>query len=269
MHDCRFRIRAALAVALICASSFSCAAEVLDPDGALASFVKRPSLTINDSTQWSTAISTLVGSYITKENGVIMLQGKGIGTTTPALQVDLKDGEVYRALISQKQTVGLDIVAFFKFNRSKEFLNELVITDLISATDPTLKLDSCIANRPAALASSKYWCITAITLSKITTRKYKKTNNTAKGTYTIATAEGTFQTDNNVGGVEKIASISVYGPILNGVLAPVDQPVVIAPAVINKSFTGPKTAAKIDSKLFVPKINELEGAKLIVPGVSR
>lgn len=206
-----------LILALIAQPSF--AAESFDSQGALADFMARTSIKKDDATNWATAINSVVGVYVTKTGEAINLLGTHVNKTTSSTQVDLKDREVFHELVSNTQNIGINIVNLFKFNRDKKFLDELIVSDVVSVTDSTVDLDTCIANHPAAFTSTtKYWCISAITLSKISTNTYTKKGHIAEGSYGVATASGTFQNDKSKSSTRFTASVSLIGPIIDGKL---------------------------------------------------
>ncbi|NHQ84868.1 hypothetical protein HA050_01915 [Iodobacter sp. HSC-16F04] len=206
-----------LILALIAQPLF--AAESFDSQGALADFMTRTFIKKDDAINWATAIKNVVGVYVTKTGEGINLLGTHVNKTTSTTQVDLKDREVFHELVSNTQNIGINIVNLFKFNRDKKFLDELIISDVVSVTDSAVDIDTCVANHPAAFTSTtKYWCISAITLSKISTNTYTKTGHLAEGSYGVATASGTFQNDKSKSGTRFMASVSLIGPIVDGKL---------------------------------------------------
>lgn len=197
-----------------------------DADGAYADYKARTFIKKNDATNWATAINNLVGAYVTKTGDVINLHGKSLSKTESPTQVDLKDRDVFRELVSSSQNVEASIVNFFKFSRDKKYLDELIINDLISVSDNTVNLDTCVANHLTSFTSTTtYWCISAITLSKISTNKYSKNSNLAKGSYGVATADGTFQNDKSKSSVSFTANVTLVGPIVDGKLYESNPPV--------------------------------------------
>lgn len=196
------------------------AAQSIDDSQALIDFLNRPKLSPNDAATWATALPKLVGTYVTTgSDGKLKLMGKGTATTLNPTQTDLKNRELYRALISNEQQVGASIVSFFKFSRDKKFVDELIITDLITVTDPDFGLDKCLSNKPLIFdASVKYWCISAVTLSGVQQRKFQKTNKIGSGNYGIVTADGNYSAQMDKQSMQLSANVSVIGPIINGVL---------------------------------------------------
>lgn len=218
-------------------------AQSIDDTQALIEFLNRPKLSPSDAATWATALPKLVGTYVTTTNdGKLRLIGKGIGTAPNPTQTDLKNRELYRALISSQQQVGASIVSFFKFSRDKKFVDELIVTDLISVTDPDFALDKCISNKPSGLtASTKYWCISGITLSGIQQRKFQKTGKIGSGNYGIVTADGNYAAQMDKQSMQLSASVSVIGPILNGnLIDPDPSPTVVKETVgVNPALPSP------------------------------
>jgi len=90
--------------------------------------------------------------------------------------------------------VSVSVLNMFSISRDKQYADELTITDLISLNDTAFDGDKCAAERPASFtATTKYWCISAITLSNVINRRLHKVRNVGTGNYGVATAEGTFE----------------------------------------------------------------------------
>lgn len=234
-------------------SSATYAAPTYDADGALANFNARTFLSGNDVTNLTTAINTVIGNYLVIQNGVLTPVGKGKVITASPNQVDLKDGQVYHAWINSSDEVDASLLNFFNFKVTKDSLNELQITDVITVTDPAVKGDFCISNRPLFIdATVKYWCVTAVTLTKISTNVYIKAKKLLKGTYGIASADGNFLRGNGQTSTRFEANVSVIGPFMNGKLTSPDAvPVLPLP-------TSP-TPKLVPKKLNGEKLTGLEG----------
>lgn len=188
-------------------------------DQALTEFVNRPTLGQGDITNWAASLPTLIGSYVILQDGGPKLVGQGKNTTPRPTQVDLKNRPVFHSLITSKSEVNVSVMGMFNLSRSKDAVDELNITDLISVTDPIYKSDDCTANTPNSFSeSTKYWCISAITLSSIVNKKYKKVKKLGDGTYGVVTAGGTFESSSDINGTILSGSISVIGPFVNGKL---------------------------------------------------
>ena len=198
-------------------ASVSAHAQLLAPEQALTDFVNRTSLARGEVTNWQKSLPTLIGSYVTIENGNIKMLGQGTGATARPTQVDLQNSPVFHSLITSSADVKASVLGMFNLSREQKFVDELNITDLITINDTVFKGDTCIANHPAYFsAKTKYWCISAITLSSVVSKKYKKVKKLGSGTYGVVTADGTFEATSNVSGSFLAASISVLGPFMNG-----------------------------------------------------
>ena len=209
---------AALAFSSLSAfASGSAHAQLLPPEQALTDFVNRTSLGRGDVTNWQKSLPTLIGSYITIENGNIKMLGQGTGPAARPTQVDLQNSPVFHSLITSSADVKASVLGMFNLSREKKVVDELTITDLITINDTVFKGDTCIANHPLYFsATTKYWCISAITLSSVVSKKYKKVTRLGSGTYGVVTADGTFEATSDRSGSFLAGSVSVLGPFMNG-----------------------------------------------------
>lgn len=248
-------------LALLAQPSF--AAESFDSKGALADFMDRTSIKKGDAVNWATAIHSVVGVYVTKTGDTINLMGTHVNKTDSSTQVDLKDREVFHELVSNTQNVGINIVNLFKFNRDKKYLDELIVSDVVSVTDSTVDLDTCVANHPKAFTSTTtYWCVSAITLSKISKNTYTKVGNLADGSYGVATASGTFQNDKSKSSTDLTASVSLIGPIVNGEL--ISEPLSTTPTT-SADKGGAVSIKSSGFSSLMKKRTGLEGVSLVLP----
>ena len=200
-------------------SSSAAMAGKFDADGILEKFNKRTFIENNDVINWAAAIDNLVGTYIMKDDANIILTGSRVNKNSQSIMVDLKDRKVFHELVTSSTTIDASFVNFFKFSRDKKILDEVTISDVITVTDRNVDLSTCVKNHPAEFSSTtKYWCISAITLSKVSTNKYKKTKSLAEGSYGIASGGATFQNESGSTAATFTASVSLIGPFVNGSL---------------------------------------------------
>lgn len=246
----KFLPNVALVFPFLCVlASGSANAQLLPPDEALTDFLNRTSLPRNDVTNWQKSLPTLVGSYITIENGKLKMLGQGTSTAPRPSQMDLKNSPVFHSVITSSTEVKASVLGMFNLSRKKDFADELIITDLITINDPVYQGDACIANHPLYFTTTtKYWCISAITLSSVVAKKYKKTKRLGSGTYGVVTADGTYEATSDTSGSFLAGSVSVLGPFMNGAAAEPEPSKTIVTDVIkveglqNKALKFPSVA---------------------------
>lgn len=248
-----------LFIILVLAPSISNATEKFDENDALRAFKARTFIKGDNAVNMANAIDDVVGVYVTKTDGEIKLQGNRANEKDSAKKFDLKDSIVYQELYSSSVEVGLKIVEILNLGGSKKELDELVISDIVSVSDPTVTLDACVKKRPVAFSDdTKYWCVSGITLSKISTNKYKKTNKLVSGSYGVATANGTFQQDATKTSATVVANVSLIGPIMKDKLVPEVETAHLTPS----STLGVKSKPPYMPKELVSKDKGLAGVIL-------
>lgn len=213
----KFIHKATVLIVFLGLSSYSAAQDNIDADSILNDFKSRTFIPKDAVATWAGAIENVVGVYVTNSASGYSLAGNRANEKNAAKKIELKDREVFNKLISSSQNVGLNIVNILNLGGNKDKLDQLIISDIVSVTDPDVTIDTCKAKKPEIFdASNKYWCITGVTLSKISVNKYTKQKKLAKGSYGVATADGTFQKENNVSAGQVVASVTLVGPIKDG-----------------------------------------------------
>ena len=251
-------------IACLGLTSYSAAQDNIDADSILNDFKSRTFIPKDAVATWAGSIENVVGVFVTKSESGYSLAGNRANEKNAAKKIELKDREVFNKLISSSQNVGLSIVNILNLGGNKDKLDQLIISDIVSVTDPDVTVDKCNAKKPDIFdASTTYWCITGVTLSKIAVNKFTKQKKLAKGSYGVATADGTFQKENNASAGQVVASVTLVGPIKDGKLVtyklaePASNKPVASASVTLKSMSGVPPIQRTKSGL--------EGAMLTVP----
>lgn len=264
IHFAKFLQKATVLIAFLGLTSYSAAQDNIDADSILNDFKSRTFIPKDAVVTWAGSIENVVGVYVTKSVSGYLLAGNRANEKNAGKKIELKDREILNMLITDNQNIGLNIANILKLGGVKDKLDQLIISDIVSVTDQDVTIDTCKAKKPDIFdAETTYWCITGVTLSKIAVNKYTKQNRLAKGSYGVATADGTFQKESNVSAGQVVASVTLVGPIKNGKFVE-DKPAETASVKFVGSTSGKsKSLSKMTPNQHTQ--SELEGVTLIVP----
>jgi hypothetical protein len=190
-------------------------------DAALQSYNSRTFLPDSETSVWRSSIDSVIGTYVYQNGNVLDTAGRPTGLPITAKKVDLKSSFVFKNKIEGEFELEGSIAGFLKAGRSKSTMDEIIVEEIVSITDDAVNLEWCQQNTPASFGpTTRYWCVSGVTLTKVTVNRFTKAKKLAEGNYGIVNAKGTWKKDDSASGEYYRANVSLRGPFVNKVHVP-------------------------------------------------